>query len=515
MSLSRHWPRLMLAAVTLWSFAFTAAALVPWFDLDGIWAGDGRTSQDLWQYMSWARESGDHFLIANRFDLAPYDPVFLHPVFLLSGVLWKLGLPIQLAYLVWKPVAIAALVLACVRFARRHLPTVNQQIAGAVLAIFMYTPIQALTELRDSADDARNVGIDQLQSNLLLGPHTAGSLPLVLSVAAMPFFLLGAERLVREGARGHAGLVAATAFAGMAASWCHPWQGLTLLAIVGATWAWERFDRSWLVLAVPVAATAVPIAYYGLLGRYSDAFQIVGERQLQQPGVRLTLVTLAPMIIAAWAALRLRPQKGAVGERLLFIWPLVCLALYFGLGTDDYSLHALNGITVPLGILAVRAWAIRAERRPGRARLTAVLGLIFLLGSVPIYTIRTMQRAAGNEFRSADTAGVDRALEWLEARPGPGGVFADLKTGAPVPAMTGRPTWVGHQAWTPGFLERDRVARRVLGGAYGDAEARRAIERTGARFVLGNCTHDLRPALGDSVVASRQFDCTVVIELAR
>ena len=35
----------------------------------------------------------------------PHD--YLHPMYLISGLLWRLGVSVQVAYLIWKPVAIA------------------------------------------------------------------------------------------------------------------------------------------------------------------------------------------------------------------------------------------------------------------------------------------------------------------------------------------------------------------------------------------------------------------------
>src|SRR5438874_6414715 len=83
---------------------------------------DGPYAADTLQYLAWARDSGSHVLAANRFDLAPAGHVFMHPLFGISGLLWKAGVSLQLAYLLWKPIAVAALGIATVLYARRMLP---------------------------------------------------------------------------------------------------------------------------------------------------------------------------------------------------------------------------------------------------------------------------------------------------------------------------------------------------------------------------------------------------------
>src|SRR3954470_20687509 len=142
----RGWDGAMFAFLVVWSMTFTVASMWPWLQHGGLYAGDGRTPQDLWQYMSWIRESGDHLLIANRFDIGSYGAVFLQPMSLLSGAVWKLGASIQVAYMLWKPVALVAIFLAVAAYSRRHIQQPWPRRAAIALALFMFTPAQALVE---------------------------------------------------------------------------------------------------------------------------------------------------------------------------------------------------------------------------------------------------------------------------------------------------------------------------------------------------------------------------------
>jgi hypothetical protein len=52
-----------------------------------------------------------HGLISNQFDLRSDPHLFLHPVFALSALAWRLGLSLQVAFLAWQPVWASALVV--------------------------------------------------------------------------------------------------------------------------------------------------------------------------------------------------------------------------------------------------------------------------------------------------------------------------------------------------------------------------------------------------------------------
>jgi CheY-like chemotaxis protein len=87
---------------------------------------DGLLAADQLQYFAWIREAAHHGLIGNRFDLAPGARSFAHPGFALSGGLHALGLSVPLAYLVWKPVAVAITFAAfCATCAASSIPSTS------------------------------------------------------------------------------------------------------------------------------------------------------------------------------------------------------------------------------------------------------------------------------------------------------------------------------------------------------------------------------------------------------
>ena len=104
-----------------------------------VWTGtDGPYLGDQMQYLGWIRDSADHGLIGNPFVLEDRARAFAHPGLLLSGLLARLGVPAAVAYLVWKPVAVVALVVAVRALVHRHLTTVAGRPAAMVLALLAF-----------------------------------------------------------------------------------------------------------------------------------------------------------------------------------------------------------------------------------------------------------------------------------------------------------------------------------------------------------------------------------------
>ncbi|HMI69148.1 MAG TPA: hypothetical protein VK510_04070, partial [Solirubrobacteraceae bacterium] len=112
-----------LAALTALAFVVLGALLVRvWVRGDLVTGADGFLVADPMQYLDWARQAGEHVLIGNRYDLAPGPRSFLHPGLLVSGLLYRLGAGPAVAYMAWKPVAVAALFAGSLLFVRRVLP---------------------------------------------------------------------------------------------------------------------------------------------------------------------------------------------------------------------------------------------------------------------------------------------------------------------------------------------------------------------------------------------------------
>ena len=137
---------------------------------DGVFAGDQL------QYLAWIRDAGAHGLVSNLFEPAPTAHVYLQPMFALSGLLWRLGLPLVLVYWLWKPFAIAALFAGATVLARRTLPRPSRAVA-VCLALFMLTPIASLVAWVHVGSPGWRAGVLQVGAETMTAGELWGYLP--------------------------------------------------------------------------------------------------------------------------------------------------------------------------------------------------------------------------------------------------------------------------------------------------------------------------------------------------
>jgi hypothetical protein len=498
-----------LAGLAVWALAPLVLMLRHTLPGGDVLAGsDGPFPADQLQYLSWIREAGDHLLAGNVFDLPRSDRVFLHPMFLVSGLLWKLGVGIQASYFVWKPVAVLVLFAGFALFVRRTIEGPRTRAAALVLALFN---IPASAKLLDRL----NVGSPEDLGRLggLLGEafpagHLWGYLPTAIAVGAIPLYLLAAERgLGATSAR--ARWLAAAGLAGVVAAWLHPWQGEVLVLVTAGLLVWGRFRRPVLPLLWPLAATALPLLYYVALSRFDGAWEVAQRQQeVGRAGVWVVLVAILPLLpLAALGAPR-RPQD--VCERSLLLLPVAMFATYWVFSPSVPS-HALEGISLPLAVMSVRGW--QALRLPAAAGALVVTALILPGAYLAADALRDAVEAHTQpHYLSADEA---RALDELERDPRPGGVVADPRLAAAVPVYSGRPVWAGHPSWTRDFNLRVAGVDGLFGGRLRGPVADQLLRKSGARFALQGCGRrvDLRATAAGAVARARRVGCATIYDL--
>lgn len=467
----------------------------------------GLQVDDQMQYLSFVRDAGTHGLIANQFDVVPDPHLFLHPLFLISGALWRLGASIQLAFLAWEPVALVVLFVGFAAYVRRTLGarTVAAGVALA-LALFFFTPAAPLAHWLGAGATLR---FGSLLVGLELFPAaypwsgTAGT----IAIALMPLFLIAVERLLdasrRAPGRSTAWYALWAGAAGLLVAWLHPWQGITLLVIVGGLVAWGRFARRYLLLAVPAALTALPLLYYAALSRtHSSWAQFSHTNDFAHVG-KWFVVGLAPALLALPGVPRRRLD---VQQRLVRLWPAAALLVYFVLHSGWFY-QALAGVTLPLAVLVVQGW--RHLRMP-----RWIVGPGLLAVTVPGMVFLCQQLAAGRADHFF-APGERRALAYLDGSRVPGAVLAPQSIGQAVPAFTGRRTWVGNYQWTPDYGARRALAEALFAGRLPEAQARGVVLGSTARFLLADCRGraDLTRTLGPLVAHVRHIGCATVYEL--
>jgi len=456
---------------------------------------DGLFPADQFQYMSWIRQFGDHLLAANLLDLAPSSHVFLHPQFLLSGLAWRAGVGIQMAFLLWKPIAVMALFFGFRSYVARFLPGTGQRVAAFVAAMFFASPIAALVSWASIGSAHFQYQISNLSGELFAAGATWGYLPTAIALGLMPLFALGVERLWRvpEGRPPPRTLRHAPEAldAEAAVSWLHPWQGEVLLLTVLAVAAFDRAVLRQVRFIAPLVALLAPLVYYFVLSHADAAWSFAAHENALGGHVPWWAVTAGVVPLALPACFGLRAVDRSPGELMLRAWPLAALVVYLVL-SPSFPQHAFEGVSLPLAVLAVRGL--------GRMRLAA-----------PIYRALGGE-ASGYYLRSDET----RALDYLASLHAPGGVLSTYDLAPFVPAATGRPTWVGHPSWTRHFPERVRASELLFAGDLRRERAIAFIRSTHARFILVGCGHPAAPfaRLAPAVSRTRTFGCASVYEVA-
>jgi len=506
--------RAIFALLTVWCFSYLLAVVLLRLSRGGkVNGADGTLPEDQLFYMGWIRDASESLLISNRWDLADTSNVFLHPMYALSGLLARLGLDVELSYLLWKPVAVVVLFAGFAAYVRRMLPPGRPRIAALLVALFFFPPASVFVAFPPFSNEVESqmgsIARELSAAQMLWGYHHAA-----IALGLMPVFLLGAERLLERRGSSQKALLLGTSAAGLAVSWLHPWQGLTLLLMIGGLAFWGRLSRRYMALLIPALATSAPLVYFWALARFDDSWRRAEEgNAFLRADPWVVALALAPLALLAVLEYRRGPHGDS--ERLLLLWPPAVVALYVAsILAGLYPLHAIEGVTLPLAILTVRG-ALRLRLAP----TLAVFGVVVLTLPVAAFGARHISRVARGDAPRDAVAATHlytedewRALQHLDRAPQSGGVLAPAGIAVGVPAFTGRKTWVGQPTWSPDFDSRWRQAEALFDGQLGTEEARRFVRATGAGFLLSDCRGRvaLEPVLGPLVVDVARFGCAAV-----
>ncbi|MGH2866688.1 MAG: hypothetical protein ACRDNK_03850 [Solirubrobacteraceae bacterium] len=524
----------IFAVLTVWAFAPLVALAAHVAVSGGVLVGtNGADFFDQFQYLAWIRDEGSHVLASNLWLIGGTPHDYLHPMYLISGLLWRLGLSIQLAYLIWKPVALLVLFVGFALYARRLLVGRWAAMSALALALFYESPVLAIATWTGHLSPLHRFQLVLTTDDATASLNLWGFEHAAIALGLMPVFLLACERLLADADRQRRidpRLTIVAGFAGLLVAWLHPWQGVTLLSILAVVWAMRPSRRRLSALFIPGAATVAPLLYGVALTRFDRSWSSF-QSQSATTGTGTwwaLLASFGPLVALALAGAR---RSGDDGERMLLLWPLACAGVY--LIVPQFPPHALAGVTLPLAILAVRGWGRVRTRIVGRIRagvppaLAGALALAAVLaGTVPAMILHaqgvrdslaatTGGALTAQEFRlSADQAA---AMSYLDRAARRGGVLAPWLLSMSVPAFTGRAVFAGHPQWQP-------HGNFVTAGVFFDpatydptgARHREILRASRAVYVLADC--HLRPSLTRQLAPLarpvRQFGCLTVFETA-
>jgi hypothetical protein len=323
-----------------------------------------------------------------------------------------------------------------------------------------------------------------------------------IAIGLIPLGLIAWERSrLGDGPR----MFAAAVSCAVLVSWMQPWQGATLAGIVGATEVvmFLRSGRRWdgglvLRLLTFLVAAALPLIYYFVLSKTDPAWELAGiANNFPRWPLWVLFLTLAPLAVPAAFAFG-RSSWGDAGSIALRLWPVAALAVYFApVGT--FPFHAIQGIQIPLAVLAIIAVRERLGDRP-IPKLAAVAAVVLLVVPGLVYRFDQMRmsvRTGAQPFFLTDSE--RGALGWLERNPQSGGVMTVPSLGPVVPAWTGRQTWLGAGSWSPDYPIRRDLLIGLFQGKLTPAQARQLVVRPGAGFLLADCR--VRPGFEADVKA--------------
>jgi hypothetical protein len=523
-SLLRGQP-VLFVVLAVWAFWPLVLAAVHVASHGGLMTGTyGADFPDQFQYLAWIRDEGEHFLASNLWVIGPTPHDYLHPMYVISGGLWRLGLNIQLAYLVWVPVALLILFLGSAAYVRRLLIGRWQQAAALALILFYHSPIYVLSRWIFHFSPAHEFELLRTTIDADSALQLWGFAHAAITVGLMPLFLLAAEKQLSAGRQGSVrrwGAMAAVA--GLLISWLHPWEGAIVLLVLGVLFVIRPPRRRFLVLGVPVVATVLPLLYTEILAHADSNWHYFQKLLAANTVAPLWAMAAAFGPLVLFAVLGLR-RPGDDREWMLVLWPGATLLVYlFGPNTSP---HALTGFTVPLSVLAVRGWErARARLRVPRATAAATAVAAILAFTIPAGVDEA--QSAGNVFgRTISgalalqevrlTSDQAKAMQFLDHMPRAGGVLTPWIVALAVPQFTDRPVVAGHQWWGPPSSYAE-VSAFFDPSATGPAAARsrRAI-LLGSRavFVLAPCGSP--PGLGATLAGLahpvKRFGCVTVYE---
>jgi hypothetical protein len=493
----------LFGALSLWVLALDLWQVV----VNGrVWTGtDGLYIVDQLQYLSWVRDASAHVLVSNLFVLRSSPADYFQPAVVISGALSALGLAPWLSLLLWKPVAVSGCFFAMRAYVRRSLPGLWPRRAALTLAVFF-------------ASFSVLFGAFTVIGDLFPGFLSWGYTFALLATAAVIAALVSYDR-----GRAENRIPWAPPALGALASLLHPWHGeLLILIVIGGElvlWRGRRVSREHLALAAAtVTATAAPLVYYAILGRVDLSWNLARMASKHEFPLWPIVLYLLPLLVPA--ALGYRGRSRSFLAAATRCWPLAALVL-FELSATALSatpLHAFQGITLPLAILAVQGVNGIGFGRLRHRRLIA--GLVIAVATIPgtIWEMKSARSLAAPTPDNANfiTADEGHALAYLAHDPQPGGVLTRSYLGAVVPAQTGRRTLIGDCLWSePKCYARTDAAQALFDGSLGPRGARTLVRESGARFVLSDCqtTADLKKSLGRLVVSSHRFGCASVYEL--
>lgn len=473
-----------------------------------VWTGtDGLYIVDQLQYLAWIRDASHHVLVSNLFVAHPTPADYFQPAVVISGGLTALGLAPWLSLLLWKPVAVGAFFFAVRGYVRRTVRGRWPRRAALVLALFFgsFTLVY---------------GVVSVLGDLFPGFLSWGYVFGLMALAAMVWALLAYADARSSGRRRWL-----APLLGALASLLHPWNGELLAALIVSAevlllFGSRRPSRERIELvAYTLVGTAIPLLYYAILGKADISWALAQQTSKHSFSFWSITLAIAPLLLPALIAYRRRPTTFLAAATRT--WPVGAFGIFVLSGTSlgATPLHAFQGITIPLAVLAVEGLGSVGWRRLRHPLLVGSIAVGLFTIPATAYEIKLARDIAAPTPDNANFITPDErtAIDYLARDREPGSVLTRDYLGALVPSQTSRHTYVGDCLWDgPQCLTLMNNAQMLFDGSLDAQAARSFVVSTGARFVLADCetSADMRKLLGPLIRSTNTFGCAAVYEVA-
>jgi hypothetical protein len=439
------------------------------------------------QYLAWVRDA-QHGLIRNLFGSANDHAVFVHPMWTPSGLLQRV-LPFSDAAVLafWKAISVLVLMGGCARLVAAHLSTQGRRVVALLLAVF--GGLSPLAGLMWAFDGGARWDFARAAGDLIPAAALWDYAPLAIALGLMPFAISGAQQLL-AGARSRPALARTIAIS-LLVTWLHPWQGETLIAVYAGLVVWRRLDERagaprrpvpWAALGLLIAATALPALYYLLLSRLDAAWAVSEHNSISAATIpaAVLLTCVVPLILTGLAAAR--RALSDPHARVLVLWIAATLLTVALSRSGEY--RAIDGLTIPVAVLAVRVWP--ESRRLRRLAVPVVLGALAPAAAYGAIALPQLFGDGDRQYMQLVPSEV-RAARIAARAAGHAPILTTIYLGTAIPALTDVSSWVGHPIWTPDPQSRELQAGLLLSGLLGRAQAAQLIAVSGAGALIQPC----------------------------
>jgi hypothetical protein len=149
--------------------------------------------------------------------------------------------------------------------------------------------------------------------------------------------------------------------------------------------------------------------------------------------------------------------------------------------------RAIDGLVIPVAVLAVKAWH-GGSASPLR-RAAAGLVVLSMLAPCAVFAVdafRQLHNPAFTQYTELAPSDV-RATQLAARLGGHEPILAPMALGNAVPVLTDAPSWLGHLVWTPDVARRRGQTTALFLGRLTPGQARALVQGTRSRALVEPC----------------------------